>query len=206
MSNINEVLHDIQQKLKAPKNQTNAFGKYKYRSCEDILEAVKPLLPKGFVLLLSDEVVCVGDKNYVKSTVSIDTLYTEDNENTVKSTAYAREAESQKGMNDSQLTGSTSSYARKYALNGLFAIDDTKDSDATNKHDKEEKPHIKITPQTGIATPKQVTMLVKMMFKKAIPEIDILHKYKINSMEEMPFEKVNDCLDFIKKEPEDIPL
>ena len=131
--NINEVLHEIQQKLKAPKNQYNSFGKYNYRSCEDILEAVKPLLPEGYVILLSDRMVNIGQHNYIEATATL-----QNSESSTEVTAYAKEAESQKGMNDSQLTGSTSSYARKYALNGLLLIDDTKDSDATNKHGKEQ--------------------------------------------------------------------
>lgn len=116
-------LNKIQQELKAPKNQTNAFAKYKYRSCEDILEAVKPLLD-GAVVILSDEVKCIGDRNYVEATATL----REGNEN-LHATASARESIVKKGMDDGQITGSTSSYARKYALNGLFAIDDTKDAD-----------------------------------------------------------------------------
>lgn len=121
-------LANIQQTLKAPKNQKNTFGKYNYRSCEDILEAVKPLLG-DLVLDLSDEIVEVGNRVYVKATA---TLSLGDITYSVK--AYAREAETKKGMDDAQITGAASSYARKYALNGLFLIDDTKDADATNDH------------------------------------------------------------------------
>ena len=120
---MNAELNRIQQELKAPKGQTNSFGNYKYRSCEDILEAVKPLL-NGLTLTLCDEVVNVGTANYVKATA---TLYGEGEHFGV--TAYAREAETKKGMDEAQITGAASSYARKYALNGLFAIDDTKDAD-----------------------------------------------------------------------------
>lgn len=118
------TLNKIQQELKAPKNQFNAFGKYKYRSCEDILEAVKPLLGKS-TLIIKDEMVLVGDRHYVKATA----ILQEDN-NTVEVTAYAREALDKKGMDEAQITGAASSYARKYALNGLFLIDDTKDADS----------------------------------------------------------------------------
>ena len=122
----------IQQELKAPKAQFNSFGKYNYRSCEDIVEAVKPLAhAAGLTLLISDEVVCVGTKNYIKATAAVS-----NGEEQIAVTAYAREADIQKGMNEAQITGSASSYARKYALNGLFAIDDTKDADATNDHGK----------------------------------------------------------------------
>lgn len=126
----------VQQKLKAPKNQYNSFGKYKYRSCEDILEAVKPILAKqGLFMFISDEVVATGNRFYVKATVTIT-----DGENTISNSAFAREEESKKGMDSSQVTGACSSYARKYALNGMFCIDDTKDSDATNTHEQEPKP------------------------------------------------------------------
>ncbi|MEW9603239.1 ERF family protein [Bacteroides sp. L008] len=125
----------IQQKLKAPKGQFNNFGKYKYRSCEDILESVKPVLAETkCTLTLSDEMIAVGDRIYVKATV---TLTNAEGEKEV-TTAFAREEETKKGMDGSQITGASSSYARKYALNGLFCIDDAKDSDSTNTHDKEE--------------------------------------------------------------------
>lgn len=118
----------VQQKLKAPKGQRNNYGNYSYRSCEDILEAVKPLLKESELYLsLSDEIVNIGNRFYVKSTVTIS-----DGENSISNVAYAREAESRKGYDESQITGSASSYARKYALNGLFAIDDTKDADTLN--------------------------------------------------------------------------
>lgn len=117
----------VQRDLKAPKGQTNRFGGYNYRSCEDILEAVKPLLnDNGLVLKLEDEPVVVDGWHYIKSTASVIDIATGDREST---TAYAQEPSSQKGMSQSQLTGTASSYARKYALNGLFCIDDTKDAD-----------------------------------------------------------------------------
>lgn len=126
----------IQQKLNAPKNLRNNFGGYNYRSCESILEAVKPLLAETkTVIVLCDDVVGVGEKNYIKATASLYDTETGDLIHWVS--ALARESESKKGMDDSQLTGATSSYARKYALNGLFAIDDNKDADATNTHGKD---------------------------------------------------------------------
>ena len=129
---ITETLSNIQAKLKAPKNQFNAFGKYKYRSLEDILEGLKPLLVEHkSSVTIADEIVEVGSRIYVKATVTL-----HQGKENISVTAYAREAESRKGMDDSQVTGSASSYARKYACNGLFAIDDTKDADATNQHDK----------------------------------------------------------------------
>ena len=130
--NLNEALVSVQSKLKAPKGQYNSFGKYKYRSCEDILEAVKPLLAEvGCTLRISDEIMQVGERIYVKATAVFsngDAQYAV--------TALAREAETKPGMDAAQITGAASSYARKYALNGLFCIDDTKDPDATNTHGK----------------------------------------------------------------------
>lgn len=128
-----ERLQAVQSELKAPKGQTNKFGNYRYRSAEDILESLKPLLKKnGLALILTDEMVEIGNRIYVKASAAvIDPMGAQLSVN-----GYAREAEVKKGMDDSQITGSASSYARKYALNGLFAIDDTKDADATNTHGK----------------------------------------------------------------------
>ena len=124
MSKLHERLAKVQQDLKAPKGQFNAFGKYKYRSCEDILEGLKLVL-KGLVVTISDDVVMVGDRIYIKATVNIS-----DGVESIVSTAFARESLSKKGMDESQITGTASSYARKYALNGLFLIDDTADIDS----------------------------------------------------------------------------
>ena len=129
-------LIEVQSKLKAPKSCYNKFGNYAYRNCEDILEALKPILSEvKAVVNISDEVVLVGERYYIKATVKFIDAETGE---VVEASAMAREEENKKGMDSSQLTGSTSSYARKYALNGLFAIDDTKDSDTTNTHGKED--------------------------------------------------------------------
>jgi hypothetical protein len=126
------ALTKIQAELKAPKNQKNSFGGYNYRSCEDILEAVKPLLKKhDATMTISDNIVEVGGRIYVMAEVK---FMGDGIESTVR--AFAREPEDKKGMDASQITGAASSYARKYALNGLFLIDDTKDADATNDHGK----------------------------------------------------------------------
>lgn len=122
----------IQKELHAPKNQRNKFGNYNYRSCEDILEALKGVIGDCCVTA-SDEIVMVGDRIYVKATATVSL-----GDESISTTAFAREEENKKGMDASQLTGSTSSYARKYALNGLFLIDDNKDADATNDHGKSE--------------------------------------------------------------------
>lgn len=127
---IYEKLAKIQSTLKAPKGQYNAFGKYKYRNCEDILEAVKPLLAEvKAVVIIGDELELIGNRFYVKATARFIDCETDAQ---ITNTAYAREEDTKKGMDGSQITGASSSYARKYALNGLFCIDDTKDSDTTN--------------------------------------------------------------------------
>lgn len=129
---IYSALMAVQRDLKAPKGQQNKFGNYKYRSAEDIIEAVKPLLNEnGLILNMTDDVVMVGDRTYIKATVSVIDVA---NGDTVTTTALARESAVKKGMDDSQVTGTASSYARKYALNGLFAIDDTKDADTNEYH------------------------------------------------------------------------
>ena len=128
-------LNEIQKRLKAPKGQYNAFGKYKYRSAEDILEAVKPIyIEQNCTLTISDSIELVGERYYVKATAKL----TNSEGVSVETSAYAREDLAKKGMDEAQITGSTSSYARKYALNGLFAIDDEKDPDTTNTHGKGE--------------------------------------------------------------------
>ena len=138
--NVYEKLMTVQTKLRAPKGQYNSFGKYSYRSCEDILEALKPLLGEvGAIVNVTDEIKLIGDRYYVEATASF--IDTETGERMIAK-ASAREAETKKGMDDSQVTGSVSSYARKYALNGLFAIDDNKDADSTNTHGKEIKPNM----------------------------------------------------------------
>ena len=166
-------LAEIQRTLNAPKNQFNSFGKYKYRSCEDILEGVKPLLG-GLFLSISDEVVLIGTRHYVKATARIT-----DGESIHEATALAREEESKKGMDAAQVTGATSSYARKYCLNGLFGIDDSKDADSDeHKHQqnaaqpqKQEKP--KPTPDqvlkafTEAAGQKTTQEELKQAFAKA---------------------------------------
>lgn len=134
--NLYEKLSEVQNELKAPKSQKNTFGNYKYRSCEDILEALKPILKKNRLsLVIDDTLENIGDRYYVKATAI---LFDLDSDNKISNNAYAREEETKKGMDGSQITGTASSYARKYALNGLFNIDDTKDAD-TDEYGKTTK-------------------------------------------------------------------
>ena len=172
---IQQKLMNVQASLKAPKNQFNSFGKYNYRSCEDILEGLKPLLKEvEAVVVLSDEVVMIGERYYIKATATFIDTATNYSQSV---SAYAREDENKKGMDLAQVTGSVSSYARKYALNGLFCIDDTKDSDSTNQHGKEEpapKPENKQPTQKKQADSAQVKNIntitpaqQKLIFAKA---------------------------------------
>ena len=171
----------IQGELKAPKGQYNSFGKYKYRSAEDILEAVKPLCHKhGCVLTLSDEIVNMGDRFYVKAYAE---LKTPESEFVV--TAFAREEETKKGMDGSQITGTASSYARKYALNGLFCIDDTKDADTdehrNQTHSEDGRDVIKSKIMTYVGA---WNLDADKVFKKA----------KINGLDELPTERLEGML------------
>ena len=171
---IYEKLSKIQEELKAPKGQYNSFGKYKYRSCEDILEAVKPLLIKNKLSMqISDELMQIGDRYYVKANATL--LDLEDN-STMTNTAYAREEEEKKGMDGSQITGTASSYARKYALNGLFLIDDTKDADTDEYHEQNEK--------VKKITKEQIKKLGELV--EDIPAM--LNYFKIDKIENMPYD------------------
>lgn len=137
MTAILEKLNIIQSKLKAPKGQFNKFGNYAYRSCEDILEALKPLLAQTkTVLTIKDDIEFIGDRYYLRA---ICTLHDAESGEKIENAAYARETDTKKGMDAAQITGSVSSYARKYALNGLFAIDDTKDSDTNENYKQTQK-------------------------------------------------------------------
>lgn len=158
---IYDSLLAIQQQLKVSKSQYNDFGKYNYRSCEDILEAVKPLLHElKLVLTLDDSLENVGNRNYVKATATL-----ANSEEKISVSAFAREDETRKGMDGSQITGSSSSYARKYALNGLFAIDDTKDSDHTNKGNTADKKQQSGNKQSSSKQGKVSEVVVKAKYK-----------------------------------------
>ena len=176
----------IQSELKAPKNQRNNFGKYNYRNCEDILNALKPHLMKyKCVVLLTDDLVLIGDRFYIKATAK---LVDSESDNTISVNAYAREEEVKKGMDSSQITGSASSYARKYALNGLFAIDDTKDSDFTNNGKEPPQPQYQAPKQEPPQLPiQQVKFEINQVArKKGVKSSEILSevqqkvKYQIN--------------------------
>ena len=168
-------LLQIQSELKAPKGQFNAYGKYKYRSCEDILEAVKPILKKcNCTLLLSDSLVYIGDRYYIKATA---TLVNAEGKS-VSTEAYAREEETKKGMDASQITGASSSYARKYALNGLLCIDDNKDSDTTNTGDNAPAAPAKASKEDNAEVEKAIAEINAAKSKEEL--INAIAKYKGN--------------------------
>lgn len=175
--NIYEKLMNVQQELKAPKGQYNSFGKYKYRSCEDILEAVKPILKENkLVLQLTDLVIPASETRfYIKATARLIDIEATEN-NIVENIAFAREEEEKKGMDGSQITGTASSYARKYALNGLFLIDDTKDADTDEYHNQNE--------QKKLITKAQIKKLGELV--EDIPAM--LNYYKVDKIENMTYE------------------
>ena len=183
-------LMEIQTKIKAPKNLYNSFGKYKYRNAEGICEAVKPYLQEfKCALTLTDEIIEVGGRIYVKATA---TLRDTETLESISVSAMARESEEKKGMDESQITGTASSYARKYALNGLFLLDDTKDADSEEYHNQieEKKKEAEMEKQAAeIAkmkiAPVKVDVLKKRCADDGIPEEKILKLYKIKSFEDM---------------------
>ena len=171
-----EKLREVQTQIKAPKNLYNTFGKYKYRNAEGILEAVKPYL-NGYnlCLTLSDEIVQVGDRYYVKATA---TLYDGVGSESVSVSAYAREAVSKKGMDDSQITGTASSYARKYALNGLFLLDDTKDADTDENRIEREN-------RSTTISKTEAKALYSVLQKNDIDVNDFLAERNIHKLSEL---------------------
>lgn len=192
-----EKLLNIQTELKAPKNQYNSFGRYNYRSCEDILEAVKPLLAKYKVSLrIKDDIVQVGDRIYVKATAIL-----ADDTACIENTAFAREEEDKKGMDGSQITGASSSYARKYALNGLFLIDDTKDSDATNEGVKDDKKKSEPKKEVKKITDEQKKE-IQSLFDENLMSVMLNYcktKYNANSLEELTEDQAKTVIEQRKK-------
>ena len=167
-------LSEIQQQLKAPKSQFNNFGKYKYRSCEDILESVKPLLC-DLSIILEDEIILIGDRYYIKATATL----RDEIKVIAQASAFAREPLEKKGMDESQVTGASSSYARKYALNGLLAIDDTRDADTQDNTGG------------GLITPEQLKTLTDLATKKKVDMVKFLAYLKLDALEKLPSQKLN---------------
>ena len=206
--NTNKLMM-IQASLKAPKNQKNAFGWYNYRSCEDILEAVKPLLyDTQTTLTISDEMVEVWWRIYVKATATLKDCETW--EIIEQNTAFARESESKKWMDDSQITWATSSYARKYALNGLFCIDDVKDADATNTHWKEEKVEKKSEPKENPNWRFKKAIESKKFMQSCLDEDDFIKKikdkYTVDEIQESQLREAYKMANWIDDGPVDLPF
>lgn len=185
--NIYEKLLSIQQELKAPKGQYNSFGKYSYRSLEDIMEAVKPLCAKNkAVLFVGDTIEYIEGRYYVKATATL--VNTEQPEEKIVVSANARESESKKGMDDSQVTGATSSYARKYALNGLFDIDDTKDADTDEFKKQEAKPESKVDKKAMDLITELAAKYAEMKNGNADELLKYyLTKYKVKAIEDLTY-------------------
>lgn len=197
---MNKKLMMIQSELKAPKGQYNSFGKYKYRSCEDILESVKPVLAKhGCTLTISDSIELIGDRFYIKATA---TLYDTDSDNSISVSAYARESLEKKGMDASQVTGATSSYARKYALNGLFCIDDTKDADTDEHRQQQEKGGRKAEPkqqqkQATLTKDELMDKVVALCDAKRMKVSDICMMSKVDSLEDLSVDRLEKAIEWI---------
>lgn len=187
---IYEKLANIQKELFVPKDQKNDFGRYNYRSCEDILTKVKPLCEKnGCVLFLTNETIQVGERNYIEAHA---TLIESKTGEKIESVASAREAESKKGMDESQITGTASSYARKYALAGLFCIDNERDAD-TNEY-------MKKTQGKTLATDKQIKLLKDKMSEEQIGKM--LEYYKVKKIEELTIEQASQTIKGLDKKGE----
>lgn len=201
---MNKKLMNMQSELKAPKGQYNSFGKYKYRSCEDILEAVKPVLAKhGCTLTISDSIMLIGDRFYVKATA---TLSDTDSDKSISVSAYARESQDKKGMDASQVTGATSSYARKYALNGLFCIDDTKDADIDEHRQQQEKGGRKAEPKqqqskqqkpAALTKDELIDKVVALCDAKRTKVSDICMMSKVNSLEDLTVDRLEKAIEWI---------
>ena len=185
---IYEKLSAIQVKLNAPKKQYNSYGRYNYRSCEDILEGLKPHLEETkTAVTISDEIVLIGERYYVKATA---TLHDCESDKSVSNTAYAREELTKKGMDASQITGSTSSYARKYALNGLFCIDDVKDADTRDNRQKEAEEQAKAESEAkdienSVIDDLKARALKARCVAEQVPEATILKLYKVDAIEKL---------------------
>lgn len=197
---IGQILHRIQKELKAPKGQTNSFGNYKYRSAEDILVAVKSCLQDGEYMTISDQIHVFGDRFYVSATATL-----RHKDEYVDTVAYAREEETKKGMDAAQITGSASSYARKYALNGLFCIDDTKDADSMDN--SQEKPRAeevdKFTPEHRALQAEVITRFSQCSSNEEIDSVLDEYSQQItelpDGLSEVVNEQINNSRDFIRK-------
>ena len=214
--NVYEKLSQVQSELKAPKTQHNKFGDFNYRSCEDILEAVKPILKKvNAILTISDDIVVIGERFYIKATAAFTDT---EGEAQVTATAYAREPLNRPKMDEAQVTGSSSSYARKYALNGLFCIDDNKDPDTTNtgqnrantkpQAQQQSKPADNIGSRTQRIvrlSPGELSHLQETADRKGVAYSSICQRYHCNSISEITPDNYLKALAALAKMPDIAP-
>lgn len=179
---MTDALRNIQSELNAPKNLYNKFGNYSYRSCESILEALKPLLKKyGAELVITDKIELIGDRFYVKA----EAIFT-CGDDTVVVNAYAREPENKKGQDESQITGAASSYARKYALNGLFLIDDNKDADTDENHiEREARNNYKQAQDNPKVTSKEIELMTDFAKEVDVPIESICERFQVSTLQDM---------------------
>ena len=199
---IQEKLSLIQAELKAPKNQHNDFGNFNYRSCEDILEALKPLLQKSKTFLtISDEIVNIGSRFYIRATAALCDV---ESESHISVYGYAREPENRPKMDEAQVTGSSSSYARKYALNGLFCIDDAKDPDATNTGQNKVSPAQQKGQQVNLSQ-AEFHKLQKEADKKGVSYSSIYQRYGKKSLYELSKEDYRRAMSGLSKMPDKVP-
>ncbi len=185
------ILSKIQSELKAPKGQYNKFGKYAYRNLEDIQEALKPILAKHhYSIVINDAIELIGDRYYIKATIS---LYDDNMALVTHSSAYAREALSQKGMSESQITGTASSYARKYAMNALFAIDDTKDDDSIE------------APKVVMINDAQMKLVNTLITVKGVDRTMVQTAYNVTSLKDLTAAQTQKVIKQLESK-EDIPV
>jgi hypothetical protein len=207
MNSVLKKLFEIQQELKVPKNQRNTFGNYNFRNCEDIMEASKPICKKyNCLLTCSDEVIYVGERYYIRATA---TLFDLDSNESISTNAEAREEETKKGMDASQITGASSSYARKYALNGLLQLDDNKDADTT-EYQKQNNVAKKTTNQEMI-TEEQIKLIHVLFgkieksenqifknFENMVAKQNVYKKFKVSTSKELTKEKAKELIELLK--------
>lgn len=207
MNSVLKKLFEIQQELKVPKNQRNTFGNYNFRNCEDIMEASKPICKKyNCLLTCSDEVIYVGERYYIRATA---TLFDLDSNESISTNAEAREEETKKGMDASQITGASSSYARKYALNGLLQLDDNKDADTT-EYQKQNNVTKKTTNQEMI-TEEQIKLIHVLFgkieksenqifknFENMVAKQNVYKKFKVSTSKELTKEKAKELIELLK--------
>lgn len=198
--NIREKLAAVQDELIAPKGQRNDFGKYNYRSCEDILKALKPILKKyGCMVYMDNDIVLIGERYYAVATVTFQDIASG---SIITNKAQAREEDTKKGMDGSQITGASISYARKYALAGLFDIDNEKDSDATNHGGAEPVYPEPMSKSTQKATPEQIQLIFNELNRSGIPQAQVIERYRLKTITDITADQAMETIRELKTLPD----